>query len=612
MAKNYSYPRVTMKTFAKKHSNNVINVPDTTILFAPLVTEKGPDDRVVKVHSLAEFAEIFGDIIGSDKFYNLNGQMAINVVNWLSNGGTLLVKRLVLNESEKAYFDICSISNTENPEIPFEKDFTIEVKDDKDNVTASYTVKVKYIKDETGKAYKFEVKCTGTTCHYTESDGKLNIEIRSSDDSESLATGKILLSDIFKINSKFYGEYYDGITLEIEKVLLSETFSYYNAKFKKVTESATVVLEEHLSKQLPELISSLSASDYISTDSVLELSNFITTNMTKKFSTEKGANNKQVLKLESNIHGTINASTYANTITKLVEFWGSSENTDNYLNYLSNRLETPIDLVLDAGYPASIKTLLVDAFSNSANNENVIRADVILLLDEWETGLRLEKPTEVTIESLTDSDNKKNTNIEATNIATYQQYFTVRDEIFAGQDIYVTPSYFLSKKIPYLDNTYGMQYPIAGINRGILDDALWLNKNPNADQKEAWFSKRVNYAEKTAREISFMSQRTHDGSNDFNYTALSFLNNARVLEKIKKELEALARSYLHEFNDAITLSNMSAALNKYVAGWIANRTLSMGVVEVSQNAVSETALDVNLNIRFTNTIEVINVSIVIE
>ena len=34
MAKNYSYPRVTMSTYAKKHSHKVVTVPDTTIMFA--------------------------------------------------------------------------------------------------------------------------------------------------------------------------------------------------------------------------------------------------------------------------------------------------------------------------------------------------------------------------------------------------------------------------------------------------------------------------------------------------------------------------------------------------------------------------------------------------
>ena len=99
MAKNYSYPRVTMSTFAKKHSHNVINVPDTTVMFAPLVTEKGPDDRIVKIHTLAEFIETFGSF--NEEFYNLNGQMALNIYNWLSNGGTLMVKRLTEYPEEK-------------------------------------------------------------------------------------------------------------------------------------------------------------------------------------------------------------------------------------------------------------------------------------------------------------------------------------------------------------------------------------------------------------------------------------------------------------------------------------------------------------------------------
>jgi len=62
-----------------------------------------------------------------------------------------------------------------------------------------------------------------------------------------------------------------------------------------------------------------------------------------------------------------------------------------------------------------------------------------------------------------------------------------------------------------------------------------------------------------------MAQRT------FNYndeeekeTGLSFLNNARVKNKMVRELESLARWYLHEFNDSTTLGNMSSVLNRYV------------------------------------------------
>ena len=80
MAKgNYSYPRVTMSTIAKKHSNAKVNSPDTTILFAALWTEKGPYDRLVKVHSLSEFIDTFGTL--EEDFYNLTSQNCEKVFN---------------------------------------------------------------------------------------------------------------------------------------------------------------------------------------------------------------------------------------------------------------------------------------------------------------------------------------------------------------------------------------------------------------------------------------------------------------------------------------------------------------------------------------------------
>ena len=80
MAKNYSYPRVTMSTVAKKHSHNRVNVPDTTVMFAPLVTEKGPDDRLVKVHSLNEFISTFGSM--DRNFYEWNEDRRYNCISY--------------------------------------------------------------------------------------------------------------------------------------------------------------------------------------------------------------------------------------------------------------------------------------------------------------------------------------------------------------------------------------------------------------------------------------------------------------------------------------------------------------------------------------------------
>jgi hypothetical protein len=79
-----------------------------------------------------------------------------------------------------------------------------------------------------------------------------------------------------------------------------------------------------------------------------------------------------------------------------------------------------------------------------------------------------------------------------------------------------------------------------------------------------------------------------------------------------RDLENLGREYLFEFNDATTLSNMRAALNRYVTEWVQNRTLSFADVVVEPDEFSDERVNVTLTIRFTGTIEVISIDITIE
>ena len=60
---------------------------------------------------------------------------------------------------------------------------------------------------------------------------------------------------------------------------------------------------------------------------------------------------------------------------------------------------------------------------------------------------------------------------------------------------------------------------------------------------------------KDSRGYKFMSQLTGEPEN----TALRFINNVRVANKMVRDLENLGREYLFEFNDATTLSNMSCS-----------------------------------------------------
>jgi len=283
----------------------------------------------------------------------------------------------------------------------------------------------------------------------------------------------------------------------------------------------------------------------------------------------------------------------------LLKFW-EDVSDDESCYPLLNDLETPIDLIIDAGYPAGLKARMAKFVSE-------VRQDIVLLLDEVVLTDRLEVPEAIDGSSITGIEK-----FAGTKVAIWDQYFTIYDATFTNQNIYVGPSYFLSKLIPYNDGVYGIQFPTAGLRRGILDDALAVNENPTPDKKQTNFEDRINYCEKTSREYAFMNQRMYDGSNEAQYTALSFLNNVRVVERMKKDIKRIGRQYLFEFNDAATLTQLNTVLNRYVTNWISNRTLATGSVTVAKNPFSDEAVDVSLTIKFNGTIEVITVNITVE
>jgi hypothetical protein len=166
--------------------------------------------------------------------------------------------------------------------------------------------------------------------------------------------------------------------------------------------------------------------------------------------------------------------------------------------------------------------------------------------------------------------------------------------------------------LPYQTITLNKGYhtPIAGLTNGELTGVLYVNENPIPETKDAWFTDRINYSEKDSRQISFMSQRTLESA-DKN-TALQFANNALMTNKIVKELGTLAREYLFEYNDAITLANIRKTLNVYISNYVAARVLQYAVIDVQKNPFSEEAIDISINIKYTGTIEVISIDLTIE
>lgn len=530
---DYKYPRVTISTTAKVRSRGSASVEDTTVLFVPLITKKGPT-TVTPVHSLSEFINIFGDLD-----YEHSGQTALNVYNWLAAGGTIYVKRLV-NEAE----------------------------------------------------------------------------------------GKALFATSTHIGAKYFGDYYNDLNV----VISGSTITVQ----RKVNATKIEVLEKIYKVTDSTVESCIAGSEYIEILDGFNPKDFVDLGYNLVETTANGETTTVRSGAKETTLQIITKSTPAytsldDTVTIQVTSGGTTQNATVYLleNYwnnlaakdLGNPLETPIDLIIDAGYPQAIKVAMANFICNGSvkgAKTNPVRPDIFGIFDamcyktETTTGGFLKftnnklKPLEeveapVGIEDFT-----------GTNIGIYDQYFTVEDATFTDQNIFVGPTYFLSRLLPYNDINYGLQWATAGLRRGVLVDALAVNENPDADKKNTNFLNRINYVEKSTREYAFMSQRTHDGSTDEEYTSLSFINNARVLEKMKKQLERLGREYLFEFNDSVTLSQLASVLNKYVTEWISNRTLSYGLVEVSRNPYNDEAVDIRLNIKFNRTIELISVDITID
>jgi hypothetical protein len=301
-----------------------------------------------------------------------------------------------------------------------------------------------------------------------------------------------------------------------------------------------------------------------------------------------------------------NAENVAALNTLIAEFFGNVTETEfeqHYSTMLGNRLEHSIDLILDAGYSLDAKKAIA--------NFVIGRDDIMAIFDTYDFTTN-EDGIEADLESVTSY--LENAPFYANNISVYSQKLAVNDTI-SGKEIWVTPTYYLAQLLPANDRTYGLQWPTAGLTRGVLDGVTGIDFNPtnstdltDITSKEYLYINRINYIERDARGYRFMSQSTRSEED----TALRFVNNVRVVNRMSRELENLGRNYLFEFNDATTLKNMSNALNRYVGEWIQNRTLSYGLVTVQKNEFSDEKVDVILNIRFTGTIEIISIAITIE
>jgi hypothetical protein len=281
-------------------------------------------------------------------------------------------------------------------------------------------------------------------------------------------------------------------------------------------------------------------------------------------------------------------------------------NNKPWINQLKNTLEFPIDFIIDPGYPYTIKEAIYKAFCDENTGENFIRNDINVLMSHYDL-MSANTPTNcrTMVNSFPETSNTRN-------LSKYSQYYKILDPIGGVNYINITPTVAVAHLLSYnaIALNQGTHQPIAGLNRGVVEGVVAVNENPLPEMKEEYFNERTNYTEVSRYNTAIMSQRTCERLVD--NTALQFLNNSITTNRMVKELEKLARVFLFEYNDATTLANLRKVLNQYIAKYVENRTLQYAVIDVQKDPYSEGAIDVMVSIKYTNSIEVINIDLIIE
>jgi hypothetical protein len=411
------------------------------------------------------------------------------------------------------------------------------------------------------------------------------------------ATAKFPTAEVdnfLEIVAKNKGTYYNTANSGSTGLYLTLSISIYGAAFidAKIQIDGSVVSTIYKIESIDDLERKLVASPYfgsVSFEGTYTFANLITaaTSAPVNFSFSGGEDENSTLDVLVEKFFTETSV----TVSPVSAIFASST--------IASKLEYPIDMILDSGFALTTKQAIADFTSELPITGKLYsnkRSDITVLFDRFDfSGVNFKDgiAAAVTTTSL--------------NHAEYSQKLTISD-VISGKDIWVTPTYFLASLIPANDRVFGIQFPTAGLTRGVLTGVKGIDKNPTEAEKTINYTNRINYIEKDSRGHYFMSQSTKEDQN----TSLRFLNNVRVVNRMVRELENLGRDYLFEFNDTATLNNMRNALTRYVNNWIQNRTLNFGTVTVEKDEFSDERVNVGLNIRFTGTIEIISIDITIE
>lgn len=658
----FTYPHVGITTKALQR-RTVANATSTaTTMLAPFMCGKGPDNQLVAIDSMSQFISTFGTLDYSKE----SQRQILNIGKWLGSGGRVLACRLVttadsiknsafLTEfstatAEQASYCWAIESGTSNAKGP--EYVSVGIDSSKLSVTVggiTYIISLNNATIGTGEQYAhfsafsasgftydqfFNDGLVGVSASVSQADTLILTKESHSFDTEinlvrptsiagKTAAAKTAYSAVYtdtnnnkltlSANAKYYGEYYNNVKISVSSDGLETSKTgvhsmYFDVVVYLTEKGVTKAVEKYSGIEFDSLYKIDEASDYI-TDFKLSLGSDEITDLNSNLEAEKLIALKQFRSL---------------TLTKSTAGADGDDDIESILvgeltEVLKNPLETPFDIMIDCGYSKQIKLDLIKLFCSTSNDINdVVRNDAFLYLTPYAiTGTGRSMPTEFAAkvaELRPESGIIDGVDCDFSNMSIVDQFFKIEDIYSAdsGKEVFVPSTIWYADLVASNDSANGVQWPVAGLTRGVIKGSPWINMLPTAAEKQEHFDEHLNYVEKDDRGMCLMTQLT--GTVDD--TELMYINKMRALLKMKRQIRLIGRQYLHEFNDRLTKNNLSLALNTYLSDWIQNRTLSYGNITLTDSTENQTLTDeeieIGLDIKFTGTIEIISVNITVE
>jgi len=225
----------------------------------------------------------------------------------------------------------------------------------------------------------------------------------------------------------------------------------------------------------------------------------------------------------------------------------------------NNPDQIKINVLINGGYSTPDIQLAMDTVAHN-------RQDTICILD---------MPSQY--QTVQDAINYRNINL---NLNSNRSAIFTSDlqyiDYVTGNQIYLPPSGAVAARVAYTDYVANPGYSIAGMNRGVIPDAIGVRvPYNNLGDRNALASSQINYFRSfVGQGIVLWEQRTLQTK----VSALSFISVRRIFDIIEQSIVAALQFSLQEPNDPFTVTQIVNLISQFLKSLVLSQAIAAGSV----------------------------------